>query len=154
MPRDGLGSVYIDAYGFPVRSFLGKKTKNSQARAEWKTEIPEQGEYGVSIYKLDLDFRYQRQADSVAYYYTLEQGDYRADIVMSFLRNGLQNIYLSDNLGRKEEYSYQQQMPQCGWIQVGVLPLAKGKVKLILHDKGAFPEQLVFVDAVKWVKKS
>lgn len=149
-----VSSVYIDAYGFPVRSFLGKKTKNSQARAEWKTEIPEQGEYGVSIYKLDLDFRYQRQADSVAYYYTLEQGDYRADIVMSFLRNGLQNIYLSDNLGRKEEYSYQQQMPQCGWIQVGVLPLAKGKVKLILHDKGAFPEQLVFVDAVKWVKKS
>lgn len=80
----------------------------------------------------------------MAYYYTLEQGDYRADIVMSFLRNGLQNIYLSDNLGRKEEYSYQQQMPQCGWIQVGVLPLVKGKVKLILHDKGAFPEQLVF----------
>ena len=40
------------------------------------------------------------------------------------------------------------------WLDpVGVLPLAKGKVKLILHDKGAFPEQLVFADAVKWVKK-
>ena len=103
---------------------------------EWKTEIPEQGEYGVSIYKLDLDFRYQRQADSVAYYYTLEQGDYRADIVMSFLRNGLQNIYLSDNLGRKEEYSFQQQEPQCSWIQVGVLPLVKWETKLILHDRG------------------
>ncbi|MEI3422062.1 MAG: hypothetical protein V8R91_14010 [Butyricimonas faecihominis] len=28
-----VSSVYIDAYGFPVRSFLNKKTKNSQARA-------------------------------------------------------------------------------------------------------------------------
>ncbi|MCQ4874010.1 MULTISPECIES: hypothetical protein [Odoribacteraceae] len=148
-----ISSVYIDAYGFPVRSFLGKKIKNSQARAEWKTEIPEQGEYELSIYKLDLDFRYQRQADSVAYYYTLEQGDYRADIVMSFLRNGQQCIHLSDNLGRKEEYSFQQQMPQCSWIQLGIYSLAKGKVKLVLHDKGVFPGQLIFADAVKWVKK-
>ena len=84
-----------------------------------KTEIPEQGEYGVSIYKLQYWILGTKgKLIRGLFLHILEQGDYRADIVMSFLRNGLQNIYLSDNLGRKEDIAfYQQQNPQCGWIQ-------------------------------------
>ena len=148
-----ISSVYIDAYGFPIQSFTGKKTKNGKGRAEWTANIAEEGEYEVFVYQIDLDFRLQYQANEVLYYYTLEQQDYKADILMSSTRYGEKKFTLEDNQGRKEDFSLHVAMLRSDWVAIGVYFLQKGEVKIALQDRGAFLGQLIFADAVKWVKK-
>ena len=40
-----------------------------------------------------------------------------------------------------------------GWTSLGKYTLPAGVAKVVLSDKGAYPYQVIYADAVKWVKK-
>ena len=62
-------------------------------------------------------------------------------------------IRVKENDGREDEFVYPIAQEPNDWVPVGIYYLKKGKVKMKLYDRGAFPGQLIFADAVKWVKK-
>ena len=72
---------------------------------------------------------------------------------MSSTRYGEKKFTLEDNQGRKEDFSLHVAMLRSDWVAIGVYFLQKGEVKIALQDRGAFLGQLIFADAVKWVKK-
>ena len=149
-----VASVFSGAYGNPVRSFHGKTAGKGNSWVEWETELPEAGEYEVFVYQTDLNKRFQFNADLYSYYYTLEQGDLNVvDIVVDVNQRDERKIRTKENDGSENEIVYSMYQKPNDWVPVGTYYLEKGKVKMKLYDRGAFPGQLIFADAVKWVKK-
>ena len=62
-------------------------------------------------------------------------------------------LYFTQQVGSENEIVYSMYQKPNDWVPVGTYYLEKGKVKMKLYDRGAFPGQLIFADAVKWVKK-
>ena len=149
-----VASVFSGAYGNPVRSFHGKTAGKGNSWVEWETELPEAGEYEVFVYQTDLNKRFQFNADLYSYYYTLEQGHLNvADIVVDVNQRDERKIHTKKNDGSENEIVYSMYQESNDWVPVGTYYLEKGKVKIKLYDRGAFPGQLIFADAVKWVRK-
>lgn len=149
-----VASVFSGAYGNPVRSFHGKTAGKGNSWVEWETELLEAGEYEVFVYQTDLNKRFQFNADLYSYYYTLEQGNLSVvDIVVDVNQRDERKIRTKENDGIENEIVYSMYQEPNDWVPVGTYYLEKGKVKMKLYDRGAFPGQLIFADAVKWVKK-
>ena len=62
-------------------------------------------------------------------------------------------FFLQDNEGRDEDSTFDMQIFESRWIFLGKYKLSKGEISISLLDRGAFPGQLIFADAVKWVKR-
>ena len=106
------------------------------------------------MYQTDLNKRFQFNADLYSYYYTLEQGHLNvADIVVDVNQRDERKIHTKKNDGSENEIVYSMYQESNDWVPVGTYYLEKGKVKIKLYDRGAFPGQLIFADAVKWVRK-
>lgn len=148
-----LPSVFNDAIGEPVRSFCGKVVKNGTGKATWKALLPEDGDYELYVYQLGLNHRFQYQVELFSYCYSVEQKGYKANIRVDILPSGTRNVFLQDNEGRDEDSTFDMQIFESRWIFLGKYKLSKGEISISLLDRGAFPGQLIFADAVKWVKR-
>ena len=137
-----------------MRSFHGKKAGNGNSWVEWEVELPNAGEYEVFVYQTDLNKRFQFNSDVFSYYYALEQGGLNmVDVKVDINHKNERKIRVKENDGREDEFVYPMAQEPNDWVPVGTYYLEKGKVKMKLYDRGAFPGQLIFADAVKWVKK-
>ena len=147
-------SVFSGAYGNPVRSFHGKTAGNGNSWVEWEAELPNAGEYEVFVYQTDLNKRFQFNSDVFSYYYALEQGDLNVvDVKVDINHTNERKIRVKENDGRENEFVFPMNQGSNDWVPVGTYYLEKGKVKMKLYDRGAFPGQLIFADAVKWAKR-
>ena len=150
-PPRWIASVNVKAYGKRIRSFQVKSVKEGTSRIEWHAILPGAGKYALYVYNVGLGERLQGQFPVVSYHYTLLQEKSDSDITLSTFINGEVQILTEDHTGRSEEIKLPRGQNE-GWIPLGYFDLQKGPVKMILHEKGAFPNQLLFADAVKWVR--
>lgn len=145
---DWIPSLYSNAYGVAKRSFYCKMVGNGESKVEWNANLPEDGDYEVFVYQLELHTLYQMGKDSVAYSYVLNQGDFEADICVG-VRVFFRDVYLKDNTGFEDEFS--TYFRYGSWISVGTYRLSAGPVRLTLYDRGK-TGSFIFADAVKWKK--
>lgn len=147
-------SVSPEAYGNPYRSYHFKKAGKEKSYVEWSACLPETGEYEVFIHHLSLNLRLQFNQELFSYYYTLEQGDFKADIRIDFNGSGDRKVIVTDNLGRENESIYGTENRNAPmWVFIGVFTFKDGEAKITLSNQGAFPGQLIFADAAKWIKR-
>lgn len=147
-------SVFSGAYGNPVRGFHGKTAGNGNSWVEWETELSEAGEYKVFVYQTDLNKRFQFNSDLYSYYYVLEQDHLNvADIFVDINKRDERKIRMKKNGESENEIIYSMYQRPNDWMPVGTYYFEKGRVRMKLYDRGAFPGQLIFADAVKWVKQ-
>ena len=143
-------TLFIDreAYGDVVQSYYCKGAGGGKAKIEWNASIEEAGTYELFIYYFWVSRDPIRWGNFPLHHYT-------------FHHEGLvDNIYMNPNVqqndvavhyatGVKEEYKVDFYKL---WIPVGKYTLAPGEVKLVLHDNGLSAGQILYADAVKWVK--
>lgn len=114
-------------YGEVIRSSVYKKAGNGSCKAEWRVDLPEDGIYEVGVY---IGYRQVRYTGEAAQYYELSS------------RDGNQNIVLRTNM-----------QEETGWFSLGEFNLSAGENRVVLSDRGADKEQVIYADAVKWVRK-
>ena len=84
----------------------------------------------------------------------MEQGDFKADIRIDFNGSGDRKVIVTDNLGRENESVYGTENRNAPmWVSIGVFTFKDGEAKITLSNQGAFPGQLIFADAAKWIKR-
>ena len=143
-------ALFIDreSYGDVVRSFYCKGAGGGKAKLEWSASIQEGGMYELFVY-------YQWAlndpvwfANQPLHHYTFHHGEVKDDIFLE--PKGIErNVTIryadgGEEKAKAESFSY--------WIPVGKYVLAPGDVKLVLHDNGLAAGQMLYADAVKWVK--
>ena len=147
-------SINPEAYGNPYRSFHFRKSGQEINSVEWNVDLPETGKYEVFVHHLSLNLRFQFTYEMFSYYYTLEQGDFKADIRVDLSTTGDRKVIVTDNTGREDETIFGAEVRNAPmWVSIGVFDFKAGETKISLSSQGAFPGQLIFADAVKWVKK-
>lgn len=147
-------SVSPEAYGNPYRSYHFKKVGKEKSYVEWNTCLPEAGDYEIFIHHLSLNLRLPFNQELFSSYYTVEQGDYKADVRIDFNSLGDRKVIMTDNSGRENESVFGTENRNSSmWVPVGVFTFNAGETKITLSNQGAFPGQVIFADAVKWVKK-
>lgn len=147
-----MASISNEAHGHPIRSFLIKAAQNSNSRVEWETTIQEDGTYDLFIHHVELGMLLQDHHPLTSYSYSINQQEFKGDVIINMGVMGKTNILRHDNSGFQEEITFDT-YTRSGWIPLGSYQLKHGEVKVTLHDKGAFPKQLLFADAIKWVKQ-
>lgn len=110
-----------------IRSSVYKKAGNGSCKAEWRVDLPEEGKYEVWVY---IGYRQVRYTGEAVQYYELSS------------RDGNQNIVLRTNM-----------QEETGWFSLGEFNLSAGENRVVLSDRGADKEQVIYADAVKWVWK-
>ncbi|WP_270542113.1 hypothetical protein [Butyricimonas paravirosa] len=147
-------SINPEAYGNPYQSFHFKKSGKETSSVEWNANLPETGKYEVFVHHLSLNLRFQFTQETFSYYYTLEQGDFKADIRVDLNVTGDRKVIMTDNTGREDESLFGTEVRNAPmWVSIGEFDFKAGEAKITLSSQGAFPGQLIFADAVKWVKK-
>lgn len=128
-------------YGGVIRSIHLKRAGDG-ASASWTATIPESGEYEIEVY---MPYRLrptyedgEKNRKGKAEY--LVKGDPKTSPIRQFYRIGEEEISL--RIGAKD-----------GWNSLGRFTLAPGEHRVVLTDKG-FDNQVIYADAVRWVKVS
>jgi len=135
----------LKSFGYVVRDQVGRWASNKGAKAHWETTLPQAGNYEVFIY---LSANSARSAGSwarvkdptlrtIQQHYTIEHG------------NETTNISSTHRLAENPIYTPPEE--EYGWISLGKFYFPEGKTKVTLHDKGV-EKQIIWADAVKWVK--
>lgn len=61
---------------------------------------------------------------------------------------------MTDNTGQENESLFGTEVRDAPmWVSIGEFDFKAGEAKITLSSQGAFPGQLIFADAVKWVKR-
>ena len=76
-----------------------------------------------------------------------------ADIFVDINKRDERKIRMKKNGESENEIIYSMYQRPNDWMPVGTYYFEKGRVRMKLYDRGAFPGQLIFADAVKWVKQ-
>ena len=132
------------AFGHVTHNLIGRFASNRGAQARWQTEISQAGTYEVFIYhshesvvQTKMQLRKERiNEQTVSQYYRVEHGGEQTDVT------------LTHNLGKGY---YPPPREEFGWLSLGKFHLPEGPTTVVLHDKG-IQKQLIWADAVKWVK--
>lgn len=124
-----LGANYFGRY---IKSSVYKAKGNGNASAQWKAPLNESGNYTVYVY-LSQQRRGgpRRERDQ-----NEEKGTY------------LYTVFSDDGESVVEVDPSQES----GWVYLGDFYISQGEAKVLLSDKTE--RNMVFADAVKWVKKS
>lgn len=132
--------IHENAYGDIIRSYYCKKSGTGETRVEWETQLPTEGKYELFVYNNEfggeLGIKPHRIGDP-------EEEEQEKNPTQTYIfshREGEEKVILEiNNVGS-------------GWISLGKYTCPAGKAKITLLDTGAYPDQLIFADAVKWVK--
>ncbi|MDR2928427.1 MAG: hypothetical protein LBV41_09570 [Cytophagaceae bacterium] len=116
-------------YGNYVRSMVYIRKGNGANKVQWKTELPESGNYTVYVYLPNKHRRWNNQDDNDhagSYSYTVVHDDGEEAVQVKVVR-------------------------EAGWHALGSFYISKGTASIMLSDKT--DEHIVIADAVKWVRR-
>lgn len=136
-----------EAYGDVVQSYYCKGAGGGKAKIEWNASIRDAGIYELFVYywKISGD---ERWSNIPLHRYTFHHDGMQDNIIVNpeFMNRNVSIRYAD---GREENHAVAGYL---NWIPVGKYTLAPGEVKLVLHDNGLSAGQILYADAVKWVK--
>lgn len=131
-------------YGKAVRSAYVKAMGDGSAKAEWTAEIPEDGVYEIfaryAKYSGYSGIKLQTMAAFWKLHYTIECKDEISEVVFDMGDREFLKMKMGDEL----------------WFPLGEFKLPAGQAKVTLDDRGQREDdfqQMIFADAVKFVKK-
>lgn len=126
--------AFKEFYGDALRDAHYRTATGNGACAEWNVFLPEAGCYEVFVYNVP---EFARQAMIFA-----EMGSNFLQRYVIYHEKGMSDFELLS--GEKAN----------GWVSVGKYYFPAGDAKVVLSDKGGFPGQYIFADAMKWVRVS
>gem|GEM_PF-2513090 len=143
------------AYGEVVKSTYSKASGSAKSKVEWNATIKEAGKYDLFVHRPRLstvginNFRWQ---EALEVKYSFLHDNTEDKILLRTER--YQTKVTLQKAGEAEEEVRQREGVSIfeGWLFVGQYELSPGKVKLVLNDEGLSLGQILFADAVKWVK--
>lgn len=144
-------TYFVDAgyYGNHVRSGVSKTAGKGDSRVEWRTVLPESGEYEVFAYMYQ-SVNIRMLGKSMRY----QVGDKIIDMKNTGKVMGIDAVpkqyYTVFHTGGEEEVIIETKGIS-GWISLGRYYFSSGENKISLSDKGE-PYQEIEADAMKWVK--
>ena len=136
------GSYYnSQAYGSPVRRYMSKECGNGNVCAVWEWKEAEAGMYEVFVFNNNF-----APDDHEPFCVDGEQNGMRGKS-----RTPVQCYTIAHSDG-EETVEVETFNAGFGWVSLGVYFIEHGEAKVTLSDKGAYPHQMIYADAVKWVR--
>lgn len=137
--------IHAGAYGEPMRSYYCKKAGSGVASIEWKTRLPEEGEYELFTF---VNYGFYEDFTKVIF---IKEGEETPDepVVPSLITQ----TYQFTHKNGKANVTFETNISGNGWVSLGKYYFPAGLAKVMLTDQGAYPEQCIYADAVKWVKR-
>lgn len=142
-PPQWIETITHRSFGNPIRSTYCKLADHGKRNAVWTTDISQEGTYEIFFYHQDITVSFPPVSSTFP---------------------GAKLHYAVQYAGAKKEITIEADLEAEGWISLGIFDLPKGKVQVILNDKGGIVEkdnskqgieakrQLIIADAVKWVQ--
>ncbi|MCR9012059.1 hypothetical protein [Gabonibacter chumensis] len=121
-----------DAYGEISKTYLKKATGKGSSDIEWEVNLPENGAYELFIYnpltesKNQLSKGKKGETSVQSYHFLHATGKEKVEVALSDVKHG--------------------------WVSLGIYQFHSGKARIILSGQGTTLHQLMYADAVKWVK--
>ena len=140
-PKKWTRYIHPQAYGEPVKSYYCKLSGTGESSIEWKTQLLTEGMYELFIFTNYDFFDYCNKA---VFHKKGEKPPVRT--------NPITQTYLFDHSEGKERITIEINHSGNGWVSLGKYHFPAGTTKITLTDKGAYPEQNLYADAVKWIK--
>ena len=142
-PSQWIETITHHSFGNPIRSAYCKLVGRGKRNAVWTTDISQEGTYEIFFYHQDISVSFPP---------------------VSSIFPGAKLHYTILYSGIKKEITIEADLETEGWVSLGKFELPKGKVQVILNDKGGIVEkddskqgieakrQLIIADAIKWVQ--
>lgn len=146
IPHRWTRAVETGAYG-DIMPTCFCKTEGGRSKVEWSAEIKKGGTYELFIYSYQLENCSNLKRPPYDYTFHHDGKEERILFDPTTGKSKVHIYYTDKNVEEKKvDFPF-------GWISLGEYALSPGKIKLILHDKGLSADQILVVDAVKWVKR-
>lgn len=97
--------------------------------------------------------------------FSVDNGFYEDFTKVSFMKEGeeipeglvvpslITQTYQFRHKKGKENVTFETNISGNGWVSLGKYYFPVGLAKITLADQGAYPQQCIYADAVKWVKR-
>lgn len=131
------------AYGSPVQRYLSKTCGTGELCAAWELKVPESGMYEVFVY--NNHFEPDKHEPMI-----FKGGEINP---LYGKKREPRLCYTVVYQGGRESVEIETTNVEWGWVSLGVYAFEKGRARVELSDKGAYPYQMIYADAVKWVKR-
>lgn len=138
-PKEWTSYVHSQAFGEPVKSYYCKLSGKGENNVEWQTQLSETGEYELFVYINYGFFDYCKLASN-------------HPITTETTLDLMTQTYIFTHQKGEENIEIEIDKSCDGWISLGKYNFSKGTAKVMLTDRGAYPEQNLYVDAIKWVR--
>ena len=131
-----------NAYGCPEQSYASKECGSGKALAEWRVELKESGIYEIFVFnnRVSPEENEKRWIEG------------KKNPMFGQQRTPVQ-YYTIIHEDTEDSVELETNNAAAGWTSLGKYTLPAGVAKVVLSDKGAYPYQVIYADAVKWVKK-
>lgn len=132
-----------NAYGSPEHRYLSKTSGLGNLCAAWEAELPETGKYEVFVFNNAFESKDHEPRGA---------GTMKSPEGTKTLRMPGQTYTVVHADGR-ETVVVETRNADWGWVSIGTYAFEKGKARVELSDAGVYPAQMIYADAVKWVKR-